>query len=162
VYANRRLAAGVRGLFIALLVAILAAVVGCVPSRPNDLPLQLSIQSGEVVFRWCGDEIPGVEEIQIDYATFRPQRVDKAAATIEGLFMLSPGVQFSASQPPAGAISREVHPVPLGGGRILIFVFISASDPSVYLPSASYAISNREPSPGAWIWPDGSAASPRC
>lgn len=161
-YANRRFRAGARGIATALLLTSLAAVVGCVPSRPNDLPLQLSIQSGEVVFRWCGDAISDVERIEIDYATFRPRRVDNTAATVEGLFVLSPGVQFSFSQPPAGAISHELHPVPLDGGRILIFVFISVSDPSVYVPSASYDIADPGLSPGTWIWPDGSAASPRC
>ncbi len=102
VYANRRFRAGARGIATALLLTSLAAVVGCVPvaERPP-ASTEYPIRRSRIPL--CGDAISDVESIEIDYATFRPRRVDNTAATVEGLFVLSPGVQFSFSQPPAGA-----------------------------------------------------------
>ena len=146
-----------------VLLLLILFLTGCVPTRPNDLPLYISPTEDGVSFRWCGEEIEDVKRVEVTYATLRPKREDHKAGEWVGHFSLSPGGNFWSLSPPEGAAYQKNLDIPDDVGPILIFVYISLADPSDYMPTVIYEI--REPLmdlSGEWIGPAGVGGALEC
>lgn len=163
VHAERRLMSirGVRAGTLFLLLLILLS--GCVPTRPNDLPLYMSSGREGITFRWCGERINNVTRIEVTYATLTPQREDRIAGEWVGNFSLSPDVKLSALQPPKGAEYKSIRDIPDDVGQMLVFVYISLADPATSMPTVIYEIHDPLLNlSGEWIAPAGAGGAPKC
>jgi hypothetical protein len=146
-----------------LLLLLLTSLSGCVPTRPNDLPLYMSPGADGVTFRWCGERIENVKRVEVTYATLTPQREDHLAGEWVGNFSLSHGVELSPKFPPEGAEYEENRAIPDDVDPMLVFAYISLATSSRSMPTVIYEIHDPllELS-GEWIAPAGARGASKC
>lgn len=97
------------------------ALAGCVPMRPNVDPLQMTVQDGEVVFRWCGPTTAPMHALRISFRVQDDANEHVRALAGTGDFTLEHGTEVSISQPPAGVTVEESTPIVVSDHPTYVF-----------------------------------------
>ena len=112
------------GRVIAFTVASAALLSGCVPfvpTRPNDAPLELGVDQGEIVFRWCGSTAVEARALAIGFRVVDATNNYVSAFEGTGAFSLDFGSEISIDSPPDGVARLQSTPIPLATEPTYVF-----------------------------------------
>lgn len=162
-HAGQRVHRGVLGIAGAL--ATTGLLVGCAPFFPvrgNEQPLQMTVQGGDVLFRWCGAETVPAKSIR---GYFRTESGDRSYIDVlngTGDMKLAPGDEFSSLVPPPGIEYDLARPIPVTDEPITMFVFAGSTTDEIDALEVTYngvIVSDLE---GKWMFPSGEVSAEAC